>query len=64
MAIKALDRLSPSSAGRLEIRKRTLGDGHIDYAVSLNNLAGFYVKEGKYEEAAALSREATGLARA
>ncbi len=33
------------------MRKRILGDNHPDVATSLNNLAGLYSSQGRYEEA-------------
>ena len=38
---------SRSSARRLEIRKKALGENHPDYATSLNNLAGLYQAQGR-----------------
>jgi tetratricopeptide (TPR) repeat protein len=35
----------------LELRKRLLGDNHPDVATSLNNLAGLYESQGRYDEA-------------
>jgi tetratricopeptide (TPR) repeat protein len=38
--------------------KRLLGEEHPDVAMSLNNLAGLYRSQGKYEEAEPLYRSA------
>jgi tetratricopeptide (TPR) repeat protein len=35
----------------LAIREKALGPDHPDVAISLNNLAGLYDKEGRYAEA-------------
>ncbi len=42
----------------LQIRKEAVGENHLDYASSLNNLATLYLKMGKYSEALPLYKEA------
>ena len=42
----------------LSIRKKTLGETHFEYAVSLNDLAGLYRKQGKTAEARKLYEQA------
>jgi tetratricopeptide (TPR) repeat protein len=43
------------------LRKRLLGDNHPDVATSLNNLAGLYLSQGRYEEAEPLLLQALEL---
>ena len=45
----------------LLITRRVLGTDHLDTAVSLNNLAGLYYEQGRYEEAAPLYMEAVEI---
>ena len=42
----------------LELKKRILGQKHIEYAYSLHNLGSLYGQKGRYEEAEALILEA------
>ncbi len=42
----------------LEIRRAALGEGHPDYATSLNNLAGLYHAMGDHAAAVPLYRQA------
>ena len=44
-------RAEPLVRNALEIRKRALGEGHPDYAQSLNNLAALYHRNGDYAKA-------------
>ena len=41
----------------MDIRKRVLGEKHIDYATSLNNLAHYYYYLGNYAEAIELGKQ-------
>ena len=43
----AYDRAEPLYRQALEIRKKALGEGHPDYAPSLNNLAALYRRDGR-----------------
>ena len=45
-AMGAYDRAEPLYRQALEIWKKALGEGHPDYAKSLNNLAGLYHEIG------------------
>ena len=45
----AYDRAEPLYRQALEIRKKVLGEGHPDYATSLNNLAELYRAMGAYD---------------
>lgn len=42
----------------LEIGRKTIGEGHPDYAIHLNNLAGVVQAQGRFAEAEGLFREA------
>ena len=42
----------------ISLRKRILGENHPDYARSLNNLAGLYDSQGRYDEAKSLYQQA------
>ena len=42
----------------LELRKRLLGDNHPYVATSLNNLAGLYKSQGRYDQAEPLLHRA------
>ena len=54
----AYDRAEPLYRQALEIRKKALGEGHPDYATSLNNLALLYYAMGAYDRAEPLFRQA------
>ena len=54
----AYDRAEPLYRQALEIKKKALGEGHPDYATSLNNLAGLYHAMGAYDRAEPLFRQA------
>ena len=54
----AYDRAEPLYRQALEIRKKALGEGHPDYAGSLNNLALLYHAMGAYDRAEPLYRQA------
>ena len=41
----------------LEIRRKVLGEEHPEYAISLNNLAGYNFKAGNYDESAKLCKQ-------
>src|SRR5207249_11972521 len=43
----------------LEIRRQVLGEGHPNYANSLNNLAGLYIATGRQAEGMNLMKKAT-----
>jgi len=45
----------------IEIRKAALGEMHLDYAASLNNLAFIYLSTGEYRLAEPLCRQAVGI---
>ena len=45
----------------LEIREKVFGKEHPDVANSLNNLAGIYHEQGKYEEAEPLLRRSLSI---
>ena len=47
----------------LSIRRRVLGADHPDTADSLNNLAGLYHAQGRYDEAEPLYDEALSITR-
>ena len=51
-------RAEPLYRQALEIRKEALGEGHPDYATSLNNLALLYLAMGDYARAEPLFRQA------
>ena len=53
-----MSRAEPLYAKAIEIRKRTMGENHPDYVVSLNNLAALYKSKGDYERAETLCRQA------
>ena len=42
----------------MEIKKRTLGENHPSYAISLNNLGGLYCEQGDYARAESLFLQA------
>ncbi|OBQ14090.1 MAG: hypothetical protein AN482_02890, partial [Anabaena sp. LE011-02] len=42
-------------------RQKLLGDDHPDVASSLNNLAGLYYSQGKYNEAEPLYQQALNI---
>ena len=46
MTCGAYDRAEPLCRQALEIRKKAVGEGHPDYATSLNNLAELYRAKG------------------
>ena len=46
----------------MELYKQLLGENHPDVATSLNNLAGLYLNQGKYEEAESLYLQALEIA--
>ena len=48
----------------LKISREILGEGHPDYAIRLNNLAGLLVATGRHNEAETLYREALEVFRA
>ena len=52
------DRAEPLYRQALEIKKKALGEGHPDYATSLNNLAALYHAMGDYDRAEPLYRQA------
>ena len=54
----------PSAARRWRSTARRLGEGHPDYAVSLNNLADLYRAKGDYAAAEPLYRQAMEIRRA
>jgi tetratricopeptide (TPR) repeat protein len=45
----------------LELRRQLLGEEHLDYATSLNNVAAIYQQEGQYDEAEVLYRRALAI---
>ena len=45
----------------LAIRKKALGNNHLDVATSLNSLAGLYTKQGKYSEAEPMYEQALSM---
>ncbi|MFO0141735.1 MAG: tetratricopeptide repeat protein, partial [Aphanizomenon sp.] len=45
----------------LALRQKLLGDDHPDVAQSLNNLAGLYHSQGKYNEAEPLYEQALNI---
>ena len=47
----------------LAIRKARLGEQHPDTATSLNNLAGLYEAQGRYDEAEPLYQQALAIMR-
>ena len=47
----------------MEIRRTALGEGHPDYATSLNNLAGLYHAMGRHAEAEPLYKQAMEIRR-
>jgi tetratricopeptide (TPR) repeat protein len=47
----------------MEIRRTALGEGHPDYATSLNNLAGLYRAMGRHAEAEPLYKQAMEIRR-
>jgi tetratricopeptide (TPR) repeat protein len=47
----------------LAIRKARLGEQHPDTATSLNNLAGLYQAQGRYDEAEPLYQQALAIMR-
>ena len=54
----AYGRAEPLYRQALEITKKALGEGHPDYATSLNNLALLYYAMGAYDRAEPLYRQA------
>ncbi len=45
----------------LELRRQLLGEEHLDYATSLNNVAAIYQQEGQYDEAEVFYRQALAI---
>ena len=52
------DEAEPFLTGSLETRRQLLGEGHVDVAESLGNLATLYWQQGRYAEAEPLARRA------
>ncbi len=46
----------------MELRKQLLGENHLNTATSLNNLAGLYESQGKYDQSEPLYIQALEIA--
>ena len=55
------DEAIPLAEKALAIRKKRLGDNHLDTAESLNNFALIYESQGRYSEAEPLYKEALAI---
>ena len=51
----------PLAEKALAIRKKVLGDNHLDVATTLNNLASLYHSQGRYTEAEPLYKESLAI---